>query len=114
MRESLLVVVAIIALLATAALEPATAIRGGLVVSVGFLLLGSIAGGVYHLRLRQVLSVRDALPPRWWIEPTKLHKELTDAERERTMPAFVLGAAAFGLCVLGCGAMVSGLVRVLL
>lgn len=114
MRESLLVVVAIIALLGTAALEPATAIRGGLIVAVGFLLVGSLAGGLYHLRLHRVLSARDALPPRWWIDPTKLHKKLSDAERERVLPAFIFGAAAFGLCVLGCGAMVSGLVRLLL
>ncbi len=111
MRESLLVVVALIALLATAALEPATAIRGGFVVAVGFLLLGSIAGGVYHLRLHRALSARDKLPPRWWIDPTKLHTELSDAERERTLPAFYVGATAFATCVLGCVSMVSGLAR---
>lgn len=114
MRESLLVVGGIIALLATAALEPATAIRGGLIVAVGFLLAGSLAGGAYHLRLYRVLSARGALPKRWWIDPSKLHKELSDAERERVLPPFILGAAAFGLCVLGCVAMVSGLARMLL
>ncbi len=114
MRESLLVVVAIIALLATAALQPATAIRGGLVVAVGFLLLGSLAGGLYHLRLHRVLSARDALPRRWWIDPTKLHPQLSDAERERVLPAFYAGAAAFSVCVLGCVSMVSGLARLFL
>lgn len=114
MRESLLVVVAIVALLGTAAVEPATAIRGGLLVAVAFLLLGTVAGGIYHRRLHQVLSARDALPPRWWVDPTKLHKELSDAERERALPAFYAGAAAFGVCVLGCVSMVSGLARVLL
>ncbi|MGH1341833.1 MAG: hypothetical protein ACRBN8_09800 [Nannocystales bacterium] len=114
MRESLLVVVAIIVLLTTAALEPVTAIGGGLVVAIGFLLLGSLAGGLYHLRLHQVLTARDALPPRWWVDPTKLHKELSDAEREKALPAFYAGAAAFGVCVLGCVSMVSGLARVFL
>ena len=114
MRESLLVVVVIIALLTTASLDPATGIRGGLVVAVVFLLFGSLAGALYHRRLHQSLSARGALPKRWWIEPTKLHGELTDDERMRTMPAFYVGAAAFGVCVLGCVAMVSGLVRVLL
>ncbi len=114
MRESLLVVVVIIALLATASLEPTTGIQGGFVVSVLSLLLGSIAGALYHRRLHQCLSARDALPPRWWIEPTKLHRELTDEERVRTMPPFYVGAAAFGVCVLGCVAMVSGLLRIAL
>ena len=114
MRETLLVVVVIVTLLATASLEPATGIRGGLVVSIAFLVLGSLAGALYHWRLHQCLSARDALPARWWIEPTKLHRRLTDEERARTMPSFYVGAAAFGVCVLGCVAMVSGLVRIVL
>ncbi len=114
MRESLLVVVVIIALLATASLDPATGIRGGLVVAVVFLLLGTIAGALYHRRLHQALSARDALPKRWWIEPTKLHGDLTNDERVQTMPAFYVGAGAFGVCVFGCVAMVSGLVRLAL
>ena len=114
MRETLLVVVVIVTLLTTASLEPTTGIRGGLVVAVVFLLLGSIAGALYHRRLHQCLSARDALPPRWWIEPTKLHPLLTEDEWARTMPSFYVGAAAFGVCVLGCVAMVSGLVRILL
>lgn len=114
MRETLLVVVVIVTLLTTASLEPVTGIRGGLVVAVVFLLLGSLAGALYHRRLHQCLSARDALPPRWWIEPTKLHRLLTDDEHARTMPSFYVGAAAFGVCVLGCVAMVSGLVRILL
>ena len=114
MRESLLVVAVLIALLATASLEPSTGIQGGLAVSVAFLVLGSLAGALYHRRLHQSLSARDALPPGWWIEPTKLHRLLTEDERVRTMPAFYVGAAAFGVCVLGCVAMVSGLVRILL
>lgn len=114
MRESVLVVVVIIALLTTAALDPVTGVRGGLVVATAFLLLGSIAGAVYHRRLHRALSARDALPKRWWIEPTKLHGALTDDERVRTMPALYVGAAAFGVCVLGCVAMVSGLLRLVL
>ena len=114
MRESLLVVAVIIALLTTASLEPATGIQGGLFVSVTFLILGSLAGALYHQRLHQCLSARNALPPRWWIEPTKLHRLLTEQERARTMPPFYAGAAAFGLCVLGCVAMVSGLLRIVL
>jgi len=114
MREALLVVVGIVVLLATASVEPATGIRGGLVVAVVFLVLGSIAGALYHHRLHQSLSARNALPPRWWIEPTKLHGTLTEDERDRTMPPFYVGAGAFGVSVFGCVAMLSGLVRVLL
>jgi hypothetical protein len=114
MREALLVVVGIVVLLATASLEPATAIRGGLVVSVVFLVLGSIAGGLYHHRLYHCLHARGALPKRWWIEPTKLHRDLTEDERDRTLPSFYVGAAAFGVCVLGCVAMLSGAVRIAL
>lgn len=114
MRETLLVVVVVMTLLATASLEPTIGIQAGLGVAVASLVLGSLAGALYHRRLHQCLSASDALPPRWWIEPTKLHRRLTDDERARTMPPFYVGAAAFGVCVLGCVAMVSGLVRILL
>jgi len=114
MREAILVVVGIVALLATASIEPTLAIRGGLLVSIAFVLLGSVAGAVYHRRLHRCLSARGDLPPRWWLDPTTLHVRLTDDERVGVMPPFYLGAAAFGFCVLGCVAMVSGLVRLLL
>ncbi|MEM6294630.1 MAG: hypothetical protein AAGA54_25370 [Myxococcota bacterium] len=114
MLEALLVVVCIIALLAVVALEPITGIRLGLVVSIGGVLLGSVAGGLYHWRLRSALLARDALPKRWWVNPVALHASLTDDERRRTLPSFYVGAAFFAVCVLGCAAMVSGLARLLM
>lgn len=114
MREALLVVVSIVALLGTASLDPVTGIRAGLGVAVVFLVLGSLAGGLYHHRLYRALTAREALPPRWWVDPTKLHDALTEEERERTLPSFYVGAAAFGICVLGCVAMLSGAVRIAL
>ena len=113
-REALLVVVLIVVVLATASLEPTTGIRGGLLVALAFLLLGSVAGALYHRRLHACLRDRGPVPPRWWVDPTKLHRTLTEPERERTMPAFYVGAFSFGVCVLGCVSMVSGLVRILL
>lgn len=114
MRESVIVVLAIVALLTTAALEPTTGIRGGLIVAVIALVLGTLAGFVYHLRLHHALAARDALPRRWWVNPVALHPQLTDEERVDVLPSFVVGAAFFGVCVLGCVAMVSGLARLLL
>ncbi len=104
----------IAALLATAALTPPTGVRVGLAVSVVFLVVGSIAGGLYHHRLYACLAPRDALPPRWWIDPTTLHGLLTEDERERTLPAFYVGAGSFALCVLGCVSMLSGVARLML
>lgn len=114
MRESLLVVLGIVLLLVTAALEPPTGIRVGLGSSVVGLFIGILAGGLYHHRLHASLSARDALPPRWWIDPTKLHPTLTDAERQRTLPSFYVGAGSFALCVIGCVSMLSALARLML
>lgn len=113
-REALLVVVGIIALLAVVALEPVTGVRLGLAVSIGGVLLGSLAGALYHWRLRAALLARDALPKRWWVNPVALHPLLNDDARRRTMPSFYVGAAFFAACVLGCAAMLSGLARMAL
>ncbi len=113
-REALLVVGCILALLGVVALEPVTGIRLGFVIAVGSLTIGAIAGAVYHWRLRAALLARDALPPRWWVNPVALHGKLTTDDRDRTMPAFYVGAFWFAISVLGCAAMVSGLARLLL
>ncbi len=114
MRESLLVVLGIVLLLVTAALEPPTGIRVGLGVSVIGLIIGTLAGGLYHLRLHASLAPRNALPERWWVDPTKLHAALTETERQHTLPSFYVGAGSFALCVIGCVSMLSGVARLML
>ncbi len=71
------------------------------------LVLGVPAGGLYHLRLYQALRPTG----RWWLHPTALHGQLTQAMRGRVMGAFTLGAAGFVLAAGGCVLLFLGSVR---
>jgi hypothetical protein len=68
--------------------------------SVALASVGSCVAGIfYHLALYRALHVR--LPKRWWLSPTRYHGLLSAAQRQRVLPWFHLGAAAFVLVVLG-------------
>lgn len=105
MLETLLaagIVIVFLALVLTSALVPAL---GVLALGAGCTLLGLIFGLPgsigYHVALARVLASRGALPPRWWLNPTALHGQLTSAERRVVMPWFYTGAAGFVVVVLG-------------
>jgi hypothetical protein len=66
------------------------------------MLVGLPSGLLYHLRLRAALLQAGALPPRWWLEPVRLHERLEPATLRRVLPSFYVGAAGFLLCALGC------------
>jgi hypothetical protein len=93
-----LVVLGLVVGLAWLSPLPLLAIGAGLA-SAG--LSASVAVGIlYHRRLRLELVRRQALPPRWWWAPTRLHRRLDEAGRAAVLPYFraglVLVVLAFG------------------
>gem|GEM_PF-1634982 len=76
-------------------------VAGAALATLG-LLVGVPAGLLYHLRLRAALLALEALPPRWWLEPVRLHARLDAASLARVRPSFYVGAGGFALCALGC------------
>ena len=108
MIETLLVLLVLGAMAALALVPwPWLLEAGALVTALGFL-LGLPPALVYHLRLRAALKRRDRLPPRWWLEPSRLHRHLEAADRPRVIPWFVAGAVGFVVVVVGCGLVVLG------
>ena len=111
--EAAFVAFAVAAMAAVALVPWAALVQAGALVAALGLALGVPGGLVYHLRLRAALLRRDALPRRWWVEPVRLHRHLSDAERRRVMPPFTLGAAGFVLTMLGCGLVLLGVLGLL-
>jgi hypothetical protein len=73
------------------------------------LLVGIPAGFWYHVLLYRVLSLRIALPPKWWWSPVDLHPHLTEQELTRLKPWFTIGGIGFVLSVVGGLAAMAGL-----
>jgi hypothetical protein len=106
MLESILVLGAL-ALLALGAwvapLLPLESVVGlGWVVTAAGLLLGLPAGLAYHLRLRASLLRAGELPPRWWLRPTALHRQLDSAARPAVLLWFRIGGVAALAAFVGC------------
>lgn len=75
-------------------------------------LVVGIPGGIYyHVQLRRALLRAAALPERWWLHPTRLHESLPAHERRTFMPWFLVGAAGWGLIILGAAIFALGLMR---
>jgi hypothetical protein len=71
------------------------------------LIVGLPASALYHVRLRRALQ-----PARgWWLHPTALHPRLDGGQRPRVLRWFRVGAAAFGVAILGCALVALGAVR---
>lgn len=70
-------------------------IAGGVGLSVS-------AGLVYHVALYRALVPRGALSNDWWWAPTRFHGALTRQERPQVLSWFYLGAAGFGVVMMGC------------
>jgi hypothetical protein len=58
-------------------------------------------GIMYHLRLHKHLARLGRLQPNWYLSPVRLHAELDEEGRRRTMPWFFAGGASFFLFILG-------------
>lgn len=111
MFETLLAL-ALAGLLGAMTLTPAlVAAWTGLALTLVGLLGGIVAGGVYHVRLKQQLDHR--LPAGWYWNPMRYHDDLSDTQWRQTSPWFVLGAASFVVCAVGLFFAAGGLVRAL-
>ncbi|HET8575878.1 MAG TPA: hypothetical protein VFO18_02175 [Methylomirabilota bacterium] len=85
----------------------ATAFTPHFMTAIGLstLLLGLVMGvptGVwYHVILYRFVSAKAPLPRTWWLSPSTLHRQLTDAEQSRIRPWYRIGGLGFVLCVAG-------------
>jgi hypothetical protein len=67
---------------------------------LGFL-FGVPSGVYYHVLLHRELQRAGPVPKGWYWQPQRYHDSLTPLAVGRLRPWFLLGAAGFGLIVLG-------------
>jgi len=101
------IVFAAVALLAGAGLvapsvQPELVTGSGMAVAGLGLVLGLPTGLLYHVKLRQSLLARRALPARWWLRPVSLHERIPPEDRRGVLVWFYLGGAGFAATVAGC------------
>jgi hypothetical protein len=72
------------------------------------IVVGVPAGIVYHLRLYRALHPASG----WWLHPTALHTQLSDAQRTGVMRWFRVGALSFILAIVGCALAALGAARI--
>ncbi|MCA9579803.1 MAG: hypothetical protein KC668_30455 [Myxococcales bacterium] len=111
MFEVIIAAVIIAALLAAALIPPMTLLWAGAIVGTLGALVGVPAGFVYHARLWRALHAEDLDTEGMWLRPHHLHRKLSDARREPIVVLFAIGAAGFGLTILGAVAVVAAIVR---
>lgn len=115
MIEAFIVLGAIAALvavgLALTVLEPAWLLIVGLGCIAGGFVVGVPAGAYYHLVLYRCLRELGEVPRSFWLYPTRYHHHLSPPQWRAVSRWFVLGAAGFGLIVLGCVVLALGVWR---
>jgi hypothetical protein len=105
MLETALVIVAVVAAGLTALVVPM--FTSGLVTVLGLstlllgLTVGMCTGLCYHVILYRLVSAKAPVSRTWWLYPSVLHRQLSDAERQRIRPWYRLGGIGFTLCVAG-------------
>lgn len=113
MQEIALVLATIVAVgflgFLTTILTPKLMTTIGLVTLVLGLVVGVPTGFWYHVLLYRALSLRMALPAKWWWSPVDLHPHLTEQELARLKPWFTIGGIGFALSVVGGLAAMAGL-----
>lgn len=77
------------------------------------LLLGVPTGFVYHVLLYRTLAPRGELPRGWIWKPLDQHDKLRPGERRRVLPWAGVGAAGFGVIMLGFLSMAMSVVSVM-
>jgi disulfide bond formation protein DsbB len=110
-REAILVVAMVAALLAVMAIPAESGIIVGGAISLASLAIGAVAGLVYHVVLHRTLAPRGTLRRGWFWHPTDYHKDLDESQRVRVLPWFVVGAAGFVGSIFGCLVVVTAVVR---
>lgn len=111
MFEIVIAVAIVAALLLAAMIPPMTMLWAGVVLGSLGALLGLPAGFVYHARLWRALRAEGLATTGMWIRPHHLHRQLSDARRGPLQVWFAVGAAGFGLTVLGATGVVTAIVR---
>ena|SRR5205085_12664411 len=81
----------------------------GIVLLVGGLLEGVPTGLWYHVVLRRMIAAKGPVPPRWWLNPSKLHPALTAEEHRRVRFWFALGGLGYLIAVAGGVAAIVGM-----
>jgi hypothetical protein len=76
-------------------------VAGLWLVAAGFA-FGIPAGFWYHVELRRALLQSGALPPRWWLHPTRLHGAIPAALWWRVMGWCYAGALGWLVSFAGC------------
>ncbi|HEX9742098.1 MAG TPA: hypothetical protein VGA17_04845 [Nitrospiraceae bacterium] len=113
MQEIALVLATIVAVgflgFLTTILTPRLMTTIGLATLALGLLVGIPTGFWYHVLLYRVLSLRMALPRKWWWAPVDLHPHLTVQELARLKPWFTVGGIGFILSMVGGLAAMAGL-----
>ena len=118
MWEALLVLAFVAALgggaLAWSLLATEALLLSGLwLVATGFA-LGIPTGFWYHVELRRVLLRAGALPPRWWLHPTRLHGAIPRERWWRVMSWCYAGAFGWLVSAAGCAVFALGAAKLLL
>jgi hypothetical protein len=106
MREALLALGLFMALALAAVIHamasPLTLLGTGTsLVGVG-LLVGLPAGLMYHVRLYQDLARRQAVVPKWFMHPTRLHPPKNSPQGRPVWRWFYVGATSAGAIFVGC------------
>ncbi len=82
-------------------------------VAAGFA-FGIPTGLWYHVELRRVLTASGALPPRWWLHPTRLHGAIPAERWWRVMGWCYAGALGWLVSFAGCCVFALGAAKLML
>jgi len=74
----------------------------GIQLVVAGLVFGVPTGLAYHVALGRSLQRAGRLPPRWWLQPTRLHDRIPAQDRARVLAWCYAGAAGFVVTAVGC------------
>lgn len=100
--------------LAFSLLATETILLAGLWLVAAGLALGIPTGFWYHVELRRVLAASGALPPRWWLHPTRLHGAIPAERWWRVMGWCYAGAFGWLVSFAGCCVFALGAAKLVL
>lgn len=113
MFETLIAVAIVVMLLAAALIPPMTLMWMGVAIGTIGAVVGLIAGFVYHAQLWRALRLEGFGTKGIWLRPHHLHSKLSNERRRPVQQWFWIGAASFGLTMLGSTAVITAIVRLL-
>lgn len=111
MIEAGLVAIVLLLMGAVSLVSAGPLVTLGMWLAVVGLVGGTLAGFLYHLRLRAALAARGALPRDWWLRPVRQHALLAPSQLPALQPWFSIGAAGFVVSVVGCVLAMGGVLK---